>query len=260
MFYFACLSLVFNIIQIWILHTGEGGHVHIGGQKCNHDHGSGDHHHDHDHAHDHGHHHDHGHGHEHKHDHGHGHEHGHSCKHDHGKEIVQEHKHGAACNHTTSAEDSHEHKHSHSHGEEIASDDELMTDDQKKATEKQKKVRNLNVEAAYLHVLGDMLNSIGVIISATIIYIWPQYWFMDPICTYFFALIVLVTTQMPFWGAVKLLLETAPEHIDQQALEKTLLGINGVDEVHDLHVWQLTHEKICMTVHLFLNESHALKQ
>ena len=86
-------SFVFNLIQIKILHSGEGGHVHAGGQKCSghgghdhgHDHGHGDdsdedghhHHHDHDHGHSHDHHHDHGHSHGHDHKHDHDHDHGH---------------------------------------------------------------------------------------------------------------------------------------------------------------------------------------
>ena len=58
---------------------------------------------------------------------------------------------------------------------------------------------NLNVEAAFLHILGDLLNSVGVIIAATLIYIWPDLWYMDPICTYIFAIIVLWTTRLTFW-------------------------------------------------------------
>ena len=55
--------------------------------------------------------------------------------------------------------------------------------------------RNLNVDAAFLHILGDLLNSVGVIIAAVIIYFRPEAWMCDPICTYIFALIVLWTTK-----------------------------------------------------------------
>ena len=57
---------------------------------------------------------------------------------------------------------------------------------------------NLNVDAAVLHILGDLLNSVGVIIAATIIFFWPEFWWVDPICTYFFAIIVLWTTKQTF--------------------------------------------------------------
>ena len=82
--------------------------------------------------------------------------------------------------------------------------------------------KNLNVEAAFLHILGDLLNSVGVIIAATVIYIWPEYWYVDPICTYFFALIVLWTTRTTFWQCVILILETAPEHLDVDRIRTRL--------------------------------------
>ena len=53
--------------------------------------------------------------------------------------------------------------------------------------------RNINVDAAYLHVLGDMLMSVGVIIAATIIYFKEDWKVADPICTYLFSVIVCFT-------------------------------------------------------------------
>jgi solute carrier family 30 (zinc transporter), member 2 len=78
------------------------------------------------------------------------------------------------------------------------------------------------VEAAYLHVLGDMLNSVGVIVAATVVYIWPEYWIIDPLCTYFFAIIVLVSTRLTFWSCIKLLLETTPDHVDISIIREAL--------------------------------------
>ena len=96
------------------------------------------------------------------------------------------------------------------------------------------------MEAAYLHILGDMLNSIGVIIAATIVYFKPEWWYVDPICTYIFALIVLWTTRLTFWNCVKLLLETVPDSADQEEIEQALMEIKGVESVHDIHVWAIS--------------------
>ena len=82
------------------------------------------------------------------------------------------------------------------------------------AAKRVKKKRNLNVEAAYLHVLGDLLNSIGVILAATIILIWPHLWYVDPICTYIFALIAVYTTIQTFSQCIRTFLEATPENID----------------------------------------------
>ena len=109
------------------------------------------------------------------------------------------------------------------------------------------------MEAAFLHILGDLLNSVGVIIAATIVFIWPEYWYVDPICTYFFALIVLWTTRLTFWQCVVLILETVPSHLDVDKIRKKLETIDGVSEVHDMHIWSLSNDKFSFTCHLILN-------
>lgn len=149
----AVLSLFFNLIQIKILHSGEGGHVHAGGQPCSGHGANSGHAHDHSHAAI-------GHNHEH-HDHEHGHDHSHNHSHDngHNDELV----------------------HSHDHN----------SDDHQEVAPR----RNLNIDAAFLHILGDLLNSVGVIVAATIVFFWPQLWMVDPICTYLFGAIVLWTTR-----------------------------------------------------------------
>ena len=114
----------------------------------------------------------------------------------------------------------------------------------------------MNIDAAYLHILGDMLNSVGVIIAAVIIKIWQELWYVDPICTYIFAIICIWTTRGNFMQSIKLLLVATPTNIDLDDIKTTLSKLDGIDDVHDLHVWGLTMEKFCLTVHLTVNESH----
>ena len=111
---------------------------------------------------------------------------------------------------------------------------------------------NLNIDAAFLHILGDLLNSVGVIIAALIIYFWPSLWMVDPICTYLFALIVLWTTRKTFWQCLMLILETTPEHLDPDDVKAALEEIEGVRLVHDLHVWSLNNDKVVFTCHITL--------
>ena len=100
--------------------------------------------------------------------------------------------------------------------EEVRVDDEIEDEgkDAEYAPAKRASKRNLNVEAAYLHVLGDLLNSIGVIMAATIILIWPNLWYVDPLCTYFFSIIVYYTTWKTFVNCIKTFLEASPEDHD----------------------------------------------
>ena len=115
--------------------------------------------------------------------------------------------------------------------------------------------RNINVDAAMLHVLGDCIMSVGVIIAAIIITIWPEAWMCDPICTYFFAIIVLVTTYPVTRKCIKVLMEGTPDKFDTKKLTQAIWALNTETEklildVHDLHVWSISIGKNAMTVHI----------
>ena len=118
-----------------------------------------------------------------------------------------------------------------------------------------KKVRNLNVDAATIHILGDLLNSVGVIIAALIVYKWPSLWWVDPLCTYFFAFIVLWTTRMVFWECVVLILETVPKHLDIKTIKSKLKSIRGVRAVHNVHIWSISNDRTSFMCHLEIYQS-----
>lgn len=86
-------------------------------------------------------------------------------------------------------------------------------------------VENLNVRAAVIHMLGDMITSAGVILAALIIYFRPEYKIADPICTFVFSVIVLFTTLPVMFDCMKVLLEGAPDEID------TVKVFNALNEV-----------------------------
>ena len=123
--------------------------------------------------------------------------------------------------------------------------------------------RNLNMDAATLHVLGDLLSSVGVIIASIFIYLWPSLWIMDPICTYIFAIFVSYTTLPTVRKLLDLMMEATPDVI---AVEKDgdkdknlgikelsadiLAACDAICEYHDLHVWKLGGGKMSMTCHI----------
>jgi zinc transporter 2 len=116
----------------------------------------------------------------------------------------------------------------------------------------------MNVRAAYLHVLGDMLMSIGVVFAAVLIFVWPQLWFADPMCTYLFSVIVLCTTLPLFNSCLRVIMEGAPENVDTLQLEKDIWGVPGVIDIHDLHVWSISSNQPAMTVHLVSQEPSSV--
>ena len=110
---------------------------------------------------------------------------------------------------------------------------------------------NLNVKATMLHIFGDILQSIGVIISSTLIWQWPdKFKLADPIITLVFAFIVLVTTLKIVGACMYILMEGTPKEIDCEELEARLKEVEGVVELHDIHVWSLNIGKNAMAVHI----------
>jgi len=221
----AIFGLVCNLIMVKVLHGNGGGHAP--GQSCSHGH---DHH---GHGHDHHHHHDHHHGHAHDHT-------GGCTGHDHIDEESHSHEahsHASHENHDHHSHASHDHS-SHHH------------DHEHKNLSKIDASQNANIKAALVHIIGDILQSVGVVIAAIIIKIWPQAQIADPICTILFAVIVCFTTYPVIKTCVAILMERAPSSIDIDELAAEFKDLEGVKDVHDLHVWSLTEGKPSMSAHI----------
>ncbi|KAK3598423.1 hypothetical protein CHS0354_016420 [Potamilus streckersoni] len=112
--------------------------------------------------------------------------------------------------------------------------------------------KNINVRAAFIHVLGDIIQSIGVLVAALIIKLKPEeeYRLADPICTFLFSILVIITTLTVLRDTLLVIMEGAPRDIDYQALKHCLHEIPGVKSVHSLSVWSLTIDKNILNVHL----------
>ncbi|KAL3991004.1 cation diffusion facilitator transporter family protein [Acanthocheilonema viteae] len=123
---------------------------------------------------------------------------------------------------------------------------------------------NINVRAAMIHVIGDLLQSIGVLIAAMLIFFNKSWSIADPICTLFFSITVLCTTIYIIRDAMFVLLEGSPSSINFRTVFDSLERINGVEKVHNLRIWSLTLDKIAISVHLEItpgaNAQWILKQ
>ncbi|XP_055642073.1 proton-coupled zinc antiporter SLC30A2-like [Toxorhynchites rutilus septentrionalis] len=115
------------------------------------------------------------------------------------------------------------------------------------------KDENLNVRAAIIHVIGDFIQSIGVLIAAIIIKFAPNLKVFDPICTFLFSIIVLVTTARIFRDSMRILLDAVPPGIALDRLGTELNCIPDVKAVHDLNVWSVSTGLNVMTVHLMVD-------
>ena len=96
---------------------------------------------------------------------------------------------------------------------------------------------NINVRAAIVHMVGDLLQSIGVITAGIIIYFWPDYQIVDPICTFVFSVIVFCTTINVFRECFGILMESTPKDIRTDQIREAILKIKGVDYINEFHCW-----------------------
>ncbi|XP_063676834.1 proton-coupled zinc antiporter SLC30A2-like [Bolinopsis microptera] len=116
---------------------------------------------------------------------------------------------------------------------------------------------NINVRAAFIHVLGDLVQSLGVVVGSLIIKFKPEWKLADPICTFVFAILVLITTINILKDALSVLMEGTPEEVEKEQMMEDLVKISGVAGVHSLHVWSLTMDKNVISVHLNVEEDQC---
>ncbi|XP_056623843.1 probable proton-coupled zinc antiporter SLC30A3 isoform X2 [Triplophysa dalaica] len=114
--------------------------------------------------------------------------------------------------------------------------------------------RNTSVRAAFIHTLGDLLQSFGVLMAATIIYFQPEWKIADPVCTFLFSLFVLGTTFTILKDIFHTLMEGVPPGVDINSIKDLLLSVGGVKSTHDLHVWSLTSSETQLSVHAVIDE------
>ncbi|ETM45969.1 hypothetical protein L914_09091 [Phytophthora nicotianae] len=243
MFIVACIGLLVNLVLMQIL--GHG-HSHRGGAHGHSHNGAGSH--------------------------GHSHGHGHSDKeHDHVDEI-HDHTHdielldidssdNGGIYHSLSPQ-SHGHSHGerrshrHDHGHVKQSSGTDLEAGQGKSKTK-KSMENLNIRSAYIHALGDFIQSIGVCIAGGIIWLKPEWQIADPIATFIFSILVLFTTVGIVRDSVHILMEGSPEGIDTKEIELGLRGCWSVVGVHDLHIWSLSAGLPSLSVHIVAEDVEA---
>lgn len=117
---------------------------------------------------------------------------------------------------------------------------------------------NINVRSAYLHVIGDALGSVGAIVAGLLMWLFGWY-IADPIVSVFVALLILKGAWNVIKSTIHILMEGTPAAVDHQQVIHTLEGIDGVLNVHDLHVWTITSGMDSLSCHLTIKD-HADSQ
>ena len=167
---------------------------------------------------------------------------GHDHSHDHGHENGNGHDH---C-----------HDNSHSHDEEahlMSSPNKSYDSEVQHIDEVLPKIeqpeRNVNLHAAYLHVLADLAQSVVVFVAGCIIWWKPTWQVVDPICTLIFSVLVSYSTVGPIRSSLSVLLEEVPPGVQWDEIYDAICAVKGVTNVHDLHIWSISHGNYILSVH-----------
>jgi len=136
----------------------------------------------------------------------------------------------------------------------------LMANGLVAATLSRSRNESLNLKGAYLHVVADALGSVGAI-SAGLIMFFTGWYVADPIASIMISVLVLYSSGKIVRDSVNVLLEGVPPHIDVASLERRIVGVKGIRNVHDLHVWSIADTKMCcISSHVVVEEGIDRKE
>jgi cation diffusion facilitator family transporter len=108
---------------------------------------------------------------------------------------------------------------------------------------------DMNMHAAYLHVITDLMFSFGVFLAGVLVWYYPEYSIIDPFVTLCFSFVIITSTMNVVRKVLGVLFEGVPDHIDFDKVKASILAIEDVTDVHDLHIWAISSERSSASCH-----------
>ena len=121
-------------------------------------------------------------------------------------------------------------------------------------------MNNVNVKAAIIHIIGDIIQSIGVIIASVLIYFFPNYHLLDPLMTIFFSVIVVFTTVPIIKECIFTIMEASPIDFDSEVFKDVVSKIPGVKEIKCVHVFCLSTDKTVIQLKIVSDDDDVLEK
>jgi cobalt-zinc-cadmium efflux system protein len=118
---------------------------------------------------------------------------------------------------------------------------------------------DMNVKAAYLHLLGDTLTSVAVVLGGLAIHFWQLYW-IDPVVSVAIALYLIAASLGLVRESTAVLMQFAPPAVDLDALENAVTAHPAIDNIHHIHLWRLDDHDIHLEAHLDFREDLPLSE
>ena len=121
------------------------------------------------------------------------------------------------------------------------------------------KEKNLNIKAAYLHLIGDTLSSVAVVIGGILIYFYKVFW-LDPVITFIIAIYVFRETLFVLKQAYLILIQATPDEIDIKTVHAVLENLPQIENVHHIHAWKLDDKQIHFECHVDLKNDYKISE
>jgi len=119
--------------------------------------------------------------------------------------------------------------------------------------------KSINVKAAYIHLIGDSLSSVVVIIGGVLIQIYKIYW-IDPLITVLISIYIIRSGFVILKQSVDILMQSTPDHLDLSKIKQKVEQMPDVSNIHHLHTWMLTDNEIHLEAHIELNKDLKMSQ
>ncbi|TDF98921.1 cation diffusion facilitator family transporter [Paenibacillus piri] len=116
-----------------------------------------------------------------------------------------------------------------------------------------KEEQNLNVQSALWHFIGDLLSSVGVIVSAVLIYFTGLQWF-DPLISMVIGAIIFTGGWKIIKESYLILMESVPSRFDLDDVRHAIAEVEGVEDVHEMHLWAISSDHYSLTAHVFIDD------
>lgn len=110
---------------------------------------------------------------------------------------------------------------------------------------------DLNIRGAFLHMAADAAVSLGVVLAGLLI-IWTGHYWIDPVMSFIIIAVILYGTIRLFSDSVNLALDAVPKNIDLEDVKRFIENRDGVESLHDLHIWAMSTTQVALTAHLVM--------
>ncbi len=110
---------------------------------------------------------------------------------------------------------------------------------------------NMNIKSAYIHLFGDMMTSVAVLIGGLLMKYFHIYW-IDPVLSILIALYLLKISWEIFRSSLRIMMQFTPEHLDVKKIAQDIMLIKGVKNIHHIHIWQINEHDIMFEAHIDL--------